>query len=430
MKRTVFLSAALAFAAGLLQGQTTAEEMALNLEKCGGVYYAYPVSESLNTPAPKGFAPFYISHYGRHGSRYLASDNDYKWVVEKMHQALEADALTPYGEKITAQLDTIWEEARGRGGELSPLGYRQQRGIARRMYNAFPEVFASGAEITATSTVFMRCAHSMFAFCEALKEFDPSLAIPMESGQRTMYYMNYHSEESAKYGSNEAPYYQEYRKFRADMTRPDRLMKALFKDSRFVTCYVDPAEMMWGFYWIAADMQNLETRITLTDMFTPRELFDLWQTANFYYYARNSSHPYAEGAFTDNAKHLLENILQTADEYIAEGRHGATLRFGHDSNIIPFTALMRLQGCVAYGTDPYTLYRLWSDYKISPMAGNFQMIFFRNDSGEVIVKFMQNEREVAIPVDSDIYPFYRWEEAREYMRMILDTPSMEFITPE
>ncbi len=214
------------------------------------------------------------------------------------------------------------------------------------------------------------------------------------------------------------------------MTRPERMMQTLFKDQKFVTCYVDPVELMWGFYWIASGMQDIETRISLMEMFTSEELFDLWQAANFYFYARNSSHPYAEGAFTDNAKNLLGNILETAEEYIAAGRHGATLRFGHDSNIIPFAALMRLEGCVAYQTDPYKLYQAWSDYKISPMAGNFQMIFFKNASEEVIVKFMQNEREVSIPVDSDIYPFYKWEDAKEYMQMILDTPSKEFISAE
>ncbi len=205
MRKPVILAAAFALTALFLQGQTTPEEMSQTLEKCGGAYYAYPVTESLNTPAPEGYEPFYISHYGRHGSRYLASDNDYKWVIEKMHQAKEMDALTPYGEKITAQLDTIWEEARGRGGELSPLGYRQQHDIAQRMYKAFPEAFASAPTITATSTVFMRCAHSMFAFCNGLKELDQSLEIPMQSGQRTMYYMNYHSEESSKYSSTDAP---------------------------------------------------------------------------------------------------------------------------------------------------------------------------------------------------------------------------------
>ena len=42
-------------------------------EKLGGVYYAYPIESGMANPllqlAPEGYEPFYISHYGRHGSR-------------------------------------------------------------------------------------------------------------------------------------------------------------------------------------------------------------------------------------------------------------------------------------------------------------------------------------------------------------------------
>ena len=40
-------------------------------------YYAYPGPlQAKLTPAPKGYVPFYISHYGRHGSRYLIEPTD------------------------------------------------------------------------------------------------------------------------------------------------------------------------------------------------------------------------------------------------------------------------------------------------------------------------------------------------------------------
>ena len=47
--------------------QTSKEEVFEDINKAGGVYYAYPVTESKNTLPPKGYEPFYISHYGRHG---------------------------------------------------------------------------------------------------------------------------------------------------------------------------------------------------------------------------------------------------------------------------------------------------------------------------------------------------------------------------
>ena len=62
-----------------LGAQTSKEEMFATPEKTGGVYWAYPLDFAPQTKAPKGYKPFYISHYGRHGSRYLIADRDYKW---------------------------------------------------------------------------------------------------------------------------------------------------------------------------------------------------------------------------------------------------------------------------------------------------------------------------------------------------------------
>lgn len=63
------------------QAQTTIEEIAADINKAGGVYLVYPKVEAKLTPAPKGYKPFYVSHYGRHGSRYLISDKDYQAVM-------------------------------------------------------------------------------------------------------------------------------------------------------------------------------------------------------------------------------------------------------------------------------------------------------------------------------------------------------------
>ena len=74
--------------------------MAADPNKTGGVYFAYPSTKADNTPAPKGYRPFHISHYGRHGSRYLISENDYEWIASLMHRADEAGALTPLGRDL------------------------------------------------------------------------------------------------------------------------------------------------------------------------------------------------------------------------------------------------------------------------------------------------------------------------------------------
>ena len=284
-----FVLSILAVAALGTSAQTTPAEVAASPGKAGGVYFAYPVSESLNTPAPEGFEPFYISHYGRHGSRYLISDDDYSRVRDTFRKAADAGALTPLGLDVLARLDSLWLEAEGRGGELSPLGRRQHHDIATRMYAAFPEVFAPGADMFASSTTIMRCAHSMFAFIEGLKEQAPYLDIPRESGNRNMYFLNYHSPESGWYSSNDGPGYQPWKRLRERRSQPQRLISSLFADPEYVDMWIDPVGLMWQLYWVTVDTQNMETPVELYDIFTPDELYGLWEVFNFNFFSRNSS---------------------------------------------------------------------------------------------------------------------------------------------
>lgn len=412
--------------------QKARQEVADTPEKAGGVYYAYPVTESANTPAPKGYTPFYVSHYGRHGSRYLIADQDYRNVIDVMRKAHDAGKLSPLGEDTYTKLLDVWEEAEGRGGELTPLGARQHHDIAQRMYRAYPQAFAKDAEITAASTQVMRCAHSMFNFIEGLKELDPSLVIPKESNARNMKYLCYSEPPSWEFNDNKGrlPWKQEYEKWREGKVKPDRLMSSLFNDERYITQNIFTDELMWGLYWIAVDMQNMETQADFLSLFTADELYDLWEAVNASFYIKNSSYPRSDGLNVDNAKNLMRNILNTADDYVNNGKHGATLRFGHDGNIVPLAALMRFTGCHGYSAGLDDIADVWQSYNISPMASNMQMVFFKNKQGDVIVKFMMNEKEIAIDMPSDIFPFYRWNDVRNYLREAIDTPSIEYCPKE
>lgn len=414
---TLFLASAAALSA---LAQSARDQVFETPEKAGGVYYAYPVSTSANTPAPKGYKPFYVSHYGRHGSRYLISDNDYRWVMEDLQKADKANALTPLGKDVLARIQKIWPEAQGRGGDLSPLGTRQHHDIATRMYKAYPEAFTPQAEITAKSTIVMRCALSMAAFCEGLKEQQPALQIPREASERYMHYLNYHGPESNKFTGPDGPWREEYRKFENEHTRPDRLVASLFSDPVYVYKNVDPAKLMWGLYWIAVDMQNMETPVSFMDIFDKQELYDLYQCFNYRFYVCDSNYAGNHGLLLDNCKPQLRNILETADDYIANNKTGATLRFGHDGNLVPLTGLMRFKDCYNSVSDPAQFADNFATYYISPMAGNMQMVFFKNKAGDVLVKFMLNERETSIPVPTDNFPFYRWEDVRKFYTDIVN----------
>ena len=133
--------------------------------------------------------------------------------------------------------------------------------------------------------------------------------------------------------------------------------------------------------------------------------------------------PLTQGLMVANAKPTLQNILTTADEAIASGRNAATFRFAHDGNIIPLAGLMQLEGCYNEESNPDKFHEAWCNYKVAPMAGNIQLVFFRKKGApeDVIVKFLLHEHEVSIPVPTDNFPFYAWKDVRAFYQNILDS---------
>ncbi len=417
--RKVFLLLLTAAATFTASGQASYDEISRDPDKTGGLYYLYPVTGKVETTkAPKGYAPFYISHYGRHGSRYLVNDEDYSKPLATFHSADSAASLTPKGREVMHRLETIWDDVKGRSGELTRKGNAQHHDIAQRMYRAYPAVFDKDAVMTARSTTVMRCAHSMAAFCEGLKELNPSLNIPRESGKRYMKYMANVTPEANKFNRWDGPAAKAVAEFDKAMTKPGRMMNELFVDNDF-TRSIDAPTLMRQLFLISIDQPNADIDTRLDDIFTTEERFDLWRAFNFRYYNHMSNPTSANGAILNNARPLLTNILESAEAMIASGKHGADLRFGHDSCIVPLVGLMKVDGCYGSTDDPYKLHEVYADFKISPMAANLQLIFFKNKKDDIIVKILLNEQEVSIPVSTDIAPFYHWNDVRQYFNDIL-----------
>lgn len=405
-----------------VKAQTTFEEISADLNKAGGVYLAYPTVETKQTPAPKGYKPFYVSHYGRHGSRYLLSDRDYQWIIQLMEKAETVNGLTPWGHDVLKRLNMVWEEAQGRAGDLTPLGVRQHQGIAERMSKNFPEVFRGKRHVSARSTVVYRCAMSMVAFGDRLKQLNPQLDMSYEMSEKYMSYLNYHSARSNAFThGKKGPWVEEYRKFEEAQVHPDRLVSTLFSNADFIRCEVNPSELMWGLYWIAVDMQDMETPVSFFDLFTAKEMFDLWQCVNYRFYMGNANPLASNGIVMANAKSLVENILESADAAIKDRSIAATLRFGHDGNVIPLLALLQIENFDVAVAGPAEVYKHWCDFKATPMASNVQIVFFENKAGDILVKFMHNENEVHVPVKTDQWPFYHWNDVKEYYQKRLST---------
>ena len=155
-------------------------------------YDTYPDSIPDNlTPSPQGKKPFYISHYGRHGSRYINSRSGYDTPFRMMAHADSVNELTPIGERVFDEMKLIMDDTEGRWGELTSYGKKQHREIAHRMVERFPEVFSGDARVKCVSTIVPRCIASMGVAMMEMKQMNPKLRITMEASQRYQGYMNH-----------------------------------------------------------------------------------------------------------------------------------------------------------------------------------------------------------------------------------------------
>ncbi|MBQ2394488.1 MAG: histidine-type phosphatase, partial [Alistipes sp.] len=188
MTKRIFTLLALILWASTSLAQTSREEVMADINRAGGVYYGYPTpSSAVYTQAPKGYEPFYISHYGRHGSRYMIKDSQYDYPVKVLNKAHAAGKLTPLGEDVRNRVLKIYAEAQYRGGELTQKGFRQHEEIATRMAHNFPELFKQkGLKIDVLSSVIPRCIMSMAAFCDGLKTQNPTLKITRDASNAKM----------------------------------------------------------------------------------------------------------------------------------------------------------------------------------------------------------------------------------------------------
>ena len=84
-------------------------------------------------------------------------------------------------------------------------------------------------------------------------------------------------------------------------------------------------------------------------------------------------------------------------------------------NVIPLVGLMGIEGCDTRESDYRKVDQAWSCWRVTPMATNIQLVFFRRpDGGDVLVKFLFNERESRIRLESDLAPYYRWNDVKRY----------------
>lgn len=363
----------------------------------------------------KGYKPIYISHFGRHGSRYLANPKYLNPAYESLSAAKAQGLLTEQGLLLYDALDAIYQEHQGMFGELAPLGAREHRGVASRMYAREKKVFTSKdrTKVRCISSVYTRCVLSMANFTEELSSHAPSLDVSYLVGQKyNDAYMNAHSEYFFKPEAIKI-----IDSLKVAHLRPEELFSPYVTDIKkwksISPSNLYEVQMSLYFAWgIAFNLDFLS--VDLTRFFPMEHLTACGAIESAYRFATVG----VSSEFRQHAKlpgqRLLDDIVAKADDALrTDSDVAADLRFAHDSGLLPMCALLGVEGFPTYSIDE--AHKNWNMAEIVPMCANLQMVFYKGKN-DILVRIMLNEKVANLPAMTPVHGiYYRWNDIRDHI---------------
>ncbi len=383
-------------------------------QKAYGNDCPYQFEDVTLTKAPDGYKPFYISHYARHGSRYYWNSQLYRDLDTLLTKAHDRQQLTAEGEAFYQRFSAVKDELITGWSELTQLGWEQHQGIARRMYEQFPEVFEKGGNVLAIASLSGRCVLSMSAFCQELTQCNPKLEIREQSSRFTLDgVVPMDGQNPVKHQYPKAyPRYEFNRdQFKSNDSLSQQVVKRVFTST-------EGLGRMWR---TGEDLINLYTSLPsighvglMGNIVKDEELAARWEASNLGSYSWVFENKYYMIP-------ILQDIFKKANAVIdGSSDRVADLRFGHDTCIGPLTVLMGINGADLDPVDPYEVkycYQNWETCK----ACNIQLIFYRGNGGkdDVLVKCLLNGKEAKLPVPTDNYPYYQWAQFCSYYNAII-----------
>ncbi len=423
--RKILLAAVLSLLITTLYAQSACDEIYENSLLAASNYMAYPgPTQRQLTSAPHGYKPFYISHYGRHGSRYHSKPSTYNMPYLTLAKADSLGKLTAMGRDVLQRLDIIRKDAENHWGDLTPRGAQEHQDIARRMYERFPAVFEGKTSVDARSTGVGRCVLSMEYALMQLLRLNPRLNIHHNATHRDLDYLNLQDKELFALRKSEKAL-QTYQAFIDNNSDNRHLMQTLFNDSNYVRQHVDSYKLAEQLMLIAAIMQDVELgkQITLFDIFTKEEIYRIWKIGNVWWYigwgfstATESKMPYLQ-------RKLLRRMIEQADSCIQLPTTNVQLRYGHETVLLPLFCLLDINGLGFVTNDLEHLdAKGWVNYRVFPMGCNIQFIFYRKHPKDrnPLFKVLLNENEATLPLPAKQAPYYHWSDFRKYYLKKLD----------
>jgi len=397
------------------------EEVLADWLKCSGLDNVYDLSPKPSTPAPKGYEPVYVSHYGRHGSRYAYTEKAYTVLLDALRAGRKAQNLTALGERLLSDLEDFYAKARYQVGDLTPLGWEQHRRIAATMVQSFPTAFGSGSCVDACSSPSVRSIISMSSAVASFSREAPKTTVYAHQGQLDVQATRPNSGKNPfRYQGPAQPFpYPESSEafFLRKFPQYPEVLGRLFVDPSKALGKVSPYDFFFNYYMFIGGENSLPEamRIDVSGLVTPEEYALLWESDNYERFREYL-------AYRTPCSSIVDDIIAKADARLAEGKRGADLRFGHDHVVMSLLMIMNLDG---FGTIPESADELceWFQTFRSPMGTNIQLVFYQPrrarcaGAEETLVKVLHNGEEVSLGMlESVSGPYYKWSDVRDFLQ--------------
>lgn len=413
MRKLMTILAGLALSCLLVQAQqyNVLDIVKADARKAHGMEGPHRLDEfGTLSKAPNGFKPFYISHYGRHGSRYAWNSDTYSLLHKVFEKAAEKGVLTPYGQDFAKRYQAFYMTPYINTGDLTPLGFEQHHAIGTFTYEQFPQVFKGRKKVDALSSTGQRCIVSMGAFTLGLQSGNPKLIMDLQSSHTGMAIIAPPSapRQLRKHfkGENQEITLESVEDFLARTCAPQELLNKLFTDTSF---FKEGEELtfineLWSLY---CGYHNYEPRPIFDDLFTEDQVLKFWEADN-YMSARID--------IRDRYKvfPLLEDIIAKAEASFTDPNQAAHLRFGHDYILESLSTLLDINGMGTIPATPEEAKYWFQNYNI-PMAATLLFVFYKNKKGEILFKPVLNENDAYLPQLTPVKDnFYRWADFRAW----------------
>lgn len=457
--------------AGLALASSAAQAQSFS----GGYYSSkqpyFPQGNSYSAP-PAGFHEIHTQSLDRHGSRGLSSFKYDDFAQQMLEEAERQNALTPLGRQLLPQvqalIDIMGKLPGGFGlkpgyGNLTQVGRDELFGIgvrnAQRNAALLRDINTQNLRIEFSSSGQPRANDSGWNFGLGLLSGNAQLTDNLDFDTKAGHVVIEEQPELLyAHKDKDAPGYARYQRWkgselvddledlsvdqpcsrRAARTLLERIFTPEFVDEldneelnftgrenpdKDVDGMVDAALKFYNLYIITpalAGQPGTPKGGWLFDRFMDDTIAStmayLLDVEDFY-----ESGPAVEGqtASYDLYEPLLEEMLASIKRRAEGGKVAAQYRFAHSETLVPLAALLKTPGSergvpvdqlMTYENSP------WRGDSVSPMAANIQWDAFENQTGQVVVRMLYNEKE--IPFKDACQPiaegsmFYRLEELK------------------